>query len=134
MTQAGLPCPADLFLTCTYDGKTVPSILPRFLERPDPPTAIVAGNDKIAMAVVRTLQSSFLVSADQAHAVHPNYTDRHDAQHQPKFGQGLVIKHNVNQRYATNAVSATLFRWACRAHEDVSYHHLQRNPKPAKQA
>ena len=70
-------------------------------------------------AVVRALQASFLVSADQAHAVHPNYTDRHDSQHQPRFGQGLVLKHNVNQRYATNAVSATLFR-SCPAPHSLS--------------
>jgi len=62
-------------------------------------------------AYERALQSSMLVSADMAHAHHPNYPEKHDPDHKPQFHAGLVIKHNVNQRYATNAVSATLFRW-----------------------
>ncbi|MEW5302062.1 MAG: hypothetical protein WDW36_004872 [Sanguina aurantia] len=61
-------------------------------------------------AVERSLRNSFLVSADMAHALHPNYSDKHDPDHQPKFHGGLVLKHNGNQRYATNATSATLFR------------------------
>ncbi len=48
-----------------------------------------------------------------AHALHPNYADKHDPELAPRLGSGLVLKHNVNQRYAINAVSATLFRHAC---------------------
>ena len=45
-----------------------------------------------------------------AHALHPNYTDKHDSLLAPAFQGGLVLKHNNNQRYATNAISAALFR------------------------
>lgn len=45
-----------------------------------------------------------------AHALHPNYQERHDPALGPKMHGGMVLKHNANQRYATNAVTAFFFR------------------------
>ncbi len=61
-------------------------------------------------ALTRTLDRSLFISADNAHAIHPNYADRHDANHGPQLNQGPVIKVNANQRYATNSETSALFR------------------------
>ncbi len=66
---------------------------------------------------VRTIQKSLLVSADNAHGVHPNYAEKHDANHGPKLNAGPVIKVNSNQRYATNSETAGFFRHLCMAQE-----------------
>jgi aspartyl aminopeptidase len=58
----------------------------------------------------RAIRRSFFVSADMAHAIHPNYADKHQPCHQPKIHEGIVIKLNANQRYATDSVSAAILR------------------------
>lgn len=59
------------------------------------------------------LARSHLVSADMAHALHPNYPEKHEPFHFPLLGRGPVIKGNASQRYATNSETAALFRALC---------------------
>jgi len=84
---------------CGADGPFLRSVLER----------ICAGGE----ALSRTLQHSWLVSADNAHGVHPNYSDRYDDNHGPILNRGPVVKVNAGQRYATNSETAALFRHLC---------------------
>ncbi|ETI62429.1 aminopeptidase [Marinomonas profundimaris] len=59
---------------------------------------------------VQAIQRSMLVSADNAHALHPNYAHKHDKNHAPAINKGAVIKVNANQRYATNSETASVYR------------------------
>jgi aspartyl aminopeptidase len=60
--------------------------------------------------LMRSLRKSIVISADMAHAIHPNYPSKHDSSTAPRINGGIVIKNNCNQRYATNSISASLFR------------------------
>ena len=59
------------------------------------------------------LSRSHCISADNAHAVHPNYPDRHEPAHRPVPNLGPVLKVNANQRYATSPESAAVFLRTC---------------------
>ena len=61
----------------------------------------------------RALAQSFMVSADNAHALHPNHPELADAANAPVMGGGIVLKFNANQRYTTDGVSAAIFRKIC---------------------
>jgi aspartyl aminopeptidase len=63
----------------------------------------------------QAIGGSLCISADNAHAVHPNYVERHDPLHRPMVNRGPAIKDNVNQRYATTSLTSAVFQRACRA-------------------
>ena len=62
----------------------------------------------------QAVERSFMVSADNAHAWHPNYGERYDPTNHPRLGGGPVIKINAAQKYVTDAVSAAVFAEICR--------------------
>ncbi len=62
----------------------------------------------------RMIDHSMLISADNAHGIHPNYTDKHDDNHGPIINNGPVIKLNANQRYASNSETSAIFKQLCK--------------------
>jgi len=75
----------------------------------------------------RVLAASLFISADNAHAVHPNFAAKHEPDHMPQLNQGPVIKTNANQRYATNGLTASLFRQFCSKAEVPCQQFVMRN-------
>jgi aspartyl aminopeptidase len=122
LLEAGERGPADpTRVVVLYDHEEVGSrsrqgaggtFLEDVLER----VAISSGDQATAPAgqeLARAVSNSWLISADMAHAVHPNYAERHEPGHRPLIGAGPVIKTNSNQSYATDAESAGFFSSLC---------------------
>ena len=78
----------------------------------------------------RSMAASSCISADNAHAVHPNYPERHEPAHRPIVNQGPAIKMNANQRYATSAETAVSFQRACEAADVPWQVFVSRNNMP----
>jgi len=74
----------------------------------------LAGDEHQQAACV---DGSLFISADNAHGVHPNFSDKHDGNHGPLMNGGPVIKHNASQRYATNSETSGFFRQLCLSEE-----------------
>lgn len=70
----------------------------------------LSGSDESS---ARMIANSMMISADNAHGIHPNYADKHDANHGPILNDGPVIKVNANQRYASNSETSAAFRHLC---------------------
>jgi len=99
-------------------------ILPTILER----LVLATGGDRERYHQV--IAGSLCVSADMAHAAHPNYLDRHESHHRPVLNGGPVIKSNAQQRYATCARTAALFQELCRRVEVPVQHYAHRTDLP----
>jgi len=84
---------------CGADGPFLKSVLQRLCPEPE--------------TLARCIHNSWLISADNAHGIHPNFADKHDANHGPLLNAGPVIKTNANQRYASNSETAGMFRHLC---------------------
>lgn len=72
-------------------------------------------------AYEQTLATSFLVSADMAHSVNPNYTAKYEPEHRPEMNAGTVIKVNANVRYATNSPGIVLLQECARRAKPASF-------------
>ncbi len=108
--------PASVPVCCIFDNEEVGSqtkqgaastFLPDVIER------ISAASDLTPSEHRRRVASSFLVSCDNAHAVHPNHPEYADPNHSVYMNRGIVIKYNASQRYTSDAVSAAIFKLVC---------------------
>ena len=77
--------------------------------------------DAASTAYEQTLATSFLISADMAHSVHPNYPAKYESSHRPEMNKGTVIKINANNRYATNSPGMVLLQECARRAKAGSY-------------
>lgn len=68
----------------------------------------------------KSIQSSFMISADNAHAVHPNHPDKADPTNRPHMNKGIVIKYSANQKYTTDGLAGAIMREICHK-ADVPY-------------
>lgn len=90
--------------------------------------AIAAGLDRAGF--LGGLAKSHCISADNAHAIHPNYPDRHDQNHAPLINNGIALKSNSSQRYATSARSSVpVYAAAEKAHVNIQ-HFSSKNTMP----
>jgi aspartyl aminopeptidase len=81
-------------------------------------------------ARARAYAGSVMASSDLAHAVHPNYPERHDAGHRPRANGGPVLKVNLNQRYATDGATRAVWARACEAAGVPWQTFVSRNDQP----
>lgn len=107
----------------TMNGGGSPFLL-NFLER----IAISQGLDREDLLL--TLANSFVLSADGAHAVHPNYPDEYEERHKVELNKGPVIKLNAMQKYASNPVNTAYFKNLCEKLDIPHQIYIHRTDKP----
>jgi len=133
-TQESVARETRVRLVALFDNEEVGSetshgassnMMPQTLER-----IVFALGGRDTSAVQRSYRNSFVISADMAHAVHPNYPEKHEENHQPAMHKGVVIKYSGNQRYATTAITAFLLKELARRHQVPMQEFIVRNDSP----
>jgi len=76
------------------------------------------------------MANSMMLSTDNAHAVHPNFANKHDPMHKPKMNGGIVIKTNANQRYASSSETQSIFKAICLKNDIPIQYYSHRNDMP----
>ena len=104
----------DIQVLCVFDGEEVGSNSPQGADGD-----LLSGTlERISRCMGydhnRMLAGSFMVSADNAHAIHPNHPELADPNHAPVINGGVVLKFNANQRYTTDGLAAAVWRKICR--------------------
>lgn len=107
-------------MCCIFDNEEVGSgtkqgagstFVPEILKR------ICCLSGKTQEEYFMAVADSFLMSADNAHAVHPNYVEKTDPSNRPYINEGIVLKYNAAQKYTTDAQSGALVKYLCKKHE-----------------
>lgn len=76
------------------------SLIPTLIERLSPTPSTYG----------QSIARSFLISSDMGHAIHPNYQSKYESKHKPRMNQGIIIKTNAKQRYASDAIGSFLVK------------------------
>lgn len=110
------------------DSNMLPSVIRRISVLPSSATDSEKSYDKVSnpdvdnsTAYEQTLSTSFLISADMAHSVNPNYGAKYESEHRPHMNEGTVIKINANVRYATNSPGIVLLQECARRAKPSAY-------------
>lgn len=97
------------------DSNMLPAIIRRLSVLPaDSKSLTLDDLTDTVTAYEQTVASSFLISADMAHSVNPNYAAKYESDHRPEMNKGTVIKINANARYATNSPGIVLLQEVAR--------------------
>jgi len=120
------PAPATLKMAALWDNEEVGSATAQGAASP----FFAAVAERIGLALkmgredyLRLLAGSLCVSVDQAHAFHPSHKEKHDPLHRPLLGKGIVIKHNAQQRYVSDARTAGAVVALCEENK-IPYQHF----------
>ena len=98
---------------CVFDSEEVGSASVQGAASTLLPDTLSRICDSLGLDLRQMVSTSFLVSADNAHAVHPNHPELADPANAPVMGEGIVLKFNANLRYCTDGLSAAIFRRVC---------------------